>query len=88
MAKEGGYIIDENWLSIDLLAIDRFQDGQSNDKREIVRGYIYEVLSGRQNGEERGTKENGAVGRDHHPKTPLFFEVRNFKPKNNKDLVL
>jgi hypothetical protein len=41
-------IIDEHWLLMDLLAIDRLPDDQSNDKRvKVVRGYIYEVLSER-----------------------------------------
>jgi hypothetical protein len=41
-------IVDENWLLMDLLAIDRLPDDQSNDKRvKVVRGYIYEVLSER-----------------------------------------
>jgi len=41
-------IMDENWLLMDLLAIDRLQDDQSNDKRvKAIRGYIYEVLSER-----------------------------------------
>ena len=84
--KDGRCIVEENCLSIDLLAIDQFQDGQSNDEPvKIDHGYIYEVLSGRQNREERATKEKGAAGGDDHPKTPLFVKVRNFKLK---DLIL
>jgi len=81
--------VKENCLSIDLLAIDQFQDGQSNDESvKIVHGYIYEVLSGRRNREERATKEKGAVGGDDHPNTPLYVKVRISSQKDNNDLIL
>jgi len=78
-------IVNENWR---LLAIYRFQDGLSNDKRvKVVRGYIYEVISGHQNREERGMKEDGAVGGEvtcHYPNTLYSSKIGASQPKNNK----
>ena len=52
-------IVDENWLLMDILAIDQLRYDQSNDKRvKVVHGYIYEVLSEPWNREKGGTKGN------------------------------